>query len=49
MFGVVGILLAIPAVAILDFSYGEYFLPWLEERHNRPKESVDAGEPDVTE
>ncbi len=32
MFGVVGILLAIPAVAILDFTYREYFLPWLEKR-----------------
>ena len=31
-FGVVGILLAIPAVAILDFLYREYFLPWLEAR-----------------
>ena len=31
-FGVVGILLAIPAVAILDFLYREHFLPWLEAR-----------------
>ncbi len=31
-FGVVGILLAIPGVAILDFLYREYFLPWLEAR-----------------
>ena len=31
-FGVVGILLAIPGVAILDFLYQEYFLPWLETR-----------------
>ena len=31
-FGVVGILLAIPGVAILDFLYREYFLPWLEKR-----------------
>ena len=31
-FGVVGILLAIPGVAILDFLYREYFLPWLETR-----------------
>ena len=31
-FGVVGILLAIPAVAILDFLYEEHFLPWLEAR-----------------
>ncbi len=32
-FGVVGILLAIPAVAILDFLHREYLLPWLEARH----------------
>ena len=32
-FGVVGILLAIPGVAILDFLYQEYFLPWLEAKH----------------
>ena len=31
-FGVVGILLAIPGVAMLDFLYREYFLPWLETR-----------------
>ncbi len=35
-FGVVGILLAIPGVAILDFLYREYFLPWLEARQKRP-------------
>ena len=31
-FGIVGILLAIPGVAMLDFLYREYFLPWLENR-----------------
>jgi predicted PurR-regulated permease PerM len=31
-FGVVGILLAIPGVAMLDFLYREYFLPWLEAK-----------------
>ena len=30
IFGIVGILLAIPFAAILDFSYKEAFLPWLE-------------------
>ncbi|MBE5910940.1 AI-2E family transporter [Pseudobutyrivibrio sp.] len=30
MFGIVGILLAIPGVAILDMLYGEFLLPWLE-------------------
>ncbi len=32
MFGIVGILLAVPAVAILDMLYREYFMPWLESR-----------------
>ena len=32
MFGIIGILLSIPIVAILDFSYKDYFLPWLEKR-----------------
>ena len=32
-FGMVGILLAIPGVAMLDFLYREYFLTWLEKRH----------------
>ena len=31
MFGVLGILLAIPAVAIIDFIYGNYLLPKLEK------------------
>ncbi len=31
-FGVVGILLAIPGVAMLDFLYREYFMPWLENK-----------------
>ena len=35
MFGVIGILLAIPAVAILDFSYREYFFPWLEKKKKK--------------
>ena len=32
MFGVIGILLAIPMVAILDMLYHEYLLPALEKR-----------------
>ena len=35
MFGITGILLAIPAVAILDFLYKEHLLPWLEQRRAR--------------
>ena len=35
MFGITGILLAIPAVAILDFLYKEHLLPWLEQRRSR--------------
>ena len=35
MFGAVGVLLAIPAVAILDFLYTDYLLPRLEARRAR--------------
>ena len=35
IFGVIGILLAIPGVAILDFIYRDYLLPWLEKRRRR--------------
>ncbi len=34
IFGVVGILLAIPGVAMLDFLYREFFLPWLDSRQH---------------
>ena len=34
MFGIAGILLAIPAAAIIDLLYGEYLLPWLEARRS---------------
>ncbi len=34
MFGIVGMLLAIPAAAILTFVYKDYLLPWLETRAN---------------
>lgn len=36
MFGVVGILLSVPLIAILSFTYNDYFMPWLE---NRPKKN----------
>ncbi|MBR6707653.1 MAG: AI-2E family transporter [Clostridia bacterium] len=39
MFGVIGILLAVPAVAIIDFAYSTMFLPWLEKKHG-----VNSGE-----
>ncbi|MCR5420430.1 MAG: AI-2E family transporter [Lachnospiraceae bacterium] len=32
MFGIVGILLAIPLIAIIDLIYNTYLLPWLENR-----------------
>ncbi len=35
MFGVLGILLAVPGVAIIDFIYGSYLIPWLEERRKK--------------
>ena len=40
MIGIVGILLAIPAVAIIDFLYHDYFLPWLA--HKGPKARAEA-------
>ena len=45
IFGVVGILLAIPFAAILDFSYKEAFLPWLEERGERRQKEKPPQEP----
>lgn len=39
--GVIGILLAIPAIAILDFIYRDHFIPWLENRH-RIREAAKA-------
>lgn len=38
MFGVIGILLAIPFAAIFTFVYDERILPWLEERKQRKPE-----------
>ena len=35
MFGVIGILLSIPIVAIINFTYDDYFMPWLENRKNQ--------------
>ena len=35
IWGMVGILIAIPGVAILDLLYRDYFLPWLEKRRRR--------------
>jgi predicted PurR-regulated permease PerM len=40
MFGIVGILVAIPMAAIFDFLYRDEILPRLEARRNR----IDAAE-----
>ena len=40
--GIVGILVAVPAGAILDYLYKDCFLPWLESR--RRKGSVETGD-----
>ncbi|MBQ3387474.1 MAG: AI-2E family transporter, partial [Eggerthellaceae bacterium] len=37
MFGMVGILLGVPAIAILDFLNRDYFLPWLEKKGPRAR------------
>ena len=44
IFGVTGILLAVPAVAILDYAYSTLFLPWLENRHAKPPEDAEKKE-----
>lgn len=44
MFGVVGILLAIPVAALLEYLYHELFLPWLEKRR-RAKDAAAAPSP----
>ena len=35
IFGIVGVLLAIPFAAIIDFSYRELFIVWLEKRNDK--------------
>ena len=55
MFGVIGILLAIPFAAILDFLYKDYILVKLRERREKkdreaaPKPDEEAANGDVTE
>ena len=44
LFGVVGILVAIPTVAILDLLYHDYLLPILESRHEKKGESEEDGD-----
>ena len=45
MFGIIGILLAIPAVAILDYLYSGYLLPDLEKRRQRDRTETAAEAP----
>lgn len=43
MFGIVGMLIAIPVAAILTFIYKDYLLPWLERRRKQKQAgSADA-------
>lgn len=35
IFGIVGVLLAIPFAAIIDFTYRELFIVWLEKRNGK--------------
>ncbi|WP_072916087.1 AI-2E family transporter [Pseudobutyrivibrio xylanivorans] len=44
MFGVVGILLAIPMVAILDMIYHKFLLPFLENRDEEEREAPEVPE-----
>lgn len=48
MYGVVGILVSVPLIAILHFTYNDYFLPWLEARPKEATASEGAGK-DVSE
>ena len=41
IYGVIGILVSVPLIAILHFTYNDYFLPWLE---SRPKETAAAAD-----
>jgi predicted PurR-regulated permease PerM len=41
MFGVVGILIAIPFAAISDFIFREYFIPWLKRRRQAAKQAAE--------
>ena len=47
MFGVVGILLAIPAVAILDMMYKDFFITKLEARKNAREEAASQKPPET--
>ena len=47
MFGVVGILLAIPAVAILDMMYKDFFITKLEARKKAREEAASQKPPEV--
>ena len=42
MFGVPGILLGVPAIAILDFLWRDYFMPWLEKKGPRARSEKAA-------
>ena len=50
MFGILGILLAIPVVAVADMLYGERLLPWLQNRRQKQKlENLPEPLPEETE
>ena len=42
MFGVVGIMIAIPVAAIIDYIYKEYFLYRMEEKKNIEHQAFDT-------
>ena len=45
LFGIVGVLLAIPVAAILSFIYDERFVPWLQKKSEaRAKRMVDSAD-----
>lgn len=42
MFGIGGILVAIPVMAILDYTYRDLFMPWLEQRREAKNNAEEA-------
>ena len=43
LLGILGVLLAIPFAAVMNFIYNDYFMPWLEKRkHDREDAGTDV-------
>ena len=49
MFGILGILLAIPVIAVVDMLYGEKFLPWLQKIRQEKEKSESETFPEASQ